>query len=493
MVGEKTSWLAKVWQLLSSRALTLYLLGMFGFYYLIVVILTGYEVATLAMGIDVWASRGGDIPGWLATSIYPKIFFLIFILNLIARLTRGIFERNLRFSQEFLESLTSDIVFQQSLYTVMNFPRKKLAEAKAEAVSNLIKSRGFKVNLIKEKEGFRLYAARGGARFWVKFLFKLGLLLFLFGFALSMMTRAGGGIAVGEQQVIESQQIKPQPIRYSWRLEKEKSEGASLTSFPWAYLTVSQVDPSLKSNFLPEGSGLIFSHNFRAEIITATRSFQERPVIVRLYPPVPFYGHYLFLYEFGIGPEIRVQTLSGEDIRRGSFFLNIFPIGKEDFFQFSGLSYTFSLKILKGTVFRGRERLVSTDVRNPIYQLKIFEGRKKVFDQPVKSQEIIRFRDYLISIPQTRFWIRLGIIRDWGLPIAFLGAILFLVGFFLWLLFIFFWVQEELFLIFTLGERYNRLYFGLKTEKLKLWSAAKRFQELTWGLDEILGSKDEKS
>jgi hypothetical protein len=264
-------------------------------------------------------------------------------------------------------------------------------------------------------------------------------------------------------------------------------------------LKINYIDPALNERFLSTNKGWIFAHRFSAEFMTGTISPQgqletaKEPVSLNVYPPVDLSGYSLFLYRLGVGPEIRIQDRSGQDIYRSLHFLNIYPAGMEDFLEVPGFPYTFSLKIVTGKVLRKGEKIVSHDIREPVYIMKIFQGKKKVYEWPVKTGETISYQDYLISIPQTNFWADLGIIQDRGLPFAFMGILLSILGILLWFLFKLFVVQEELFFVFEPEGKYNRLYLGMKSEWLKTWWAARRFQRLAREIDEILGGEIEQN
>lgn len=498
MSQAKKKWSSKIWQIASSRALTLYLLGLFGFYYLLVVVLTGREVATVTLGIDLWVGRGGDVPELLAKTAYAKLFVFALIFNFAARLFRKIGERTAKLDQRFTASITLDMIFRQPIHTVMNFSPKRTRTTKTKSVNQLLSSRGYKISSIEGEKTWCLHGSRGQFSFWSNFLFKLGLLFILAGLIVSMMSRVAGSAVIGEGQVIDARQVDPEPLRYSWLITEEQRKGASLSHFPWLGLKANYVEPALNSDFLPESKSWFFAHDFTAEFILfaaedpAAQDVREISVQVGIYPPSYLSGYYLFLYMFGIGPEIIVQDLSGRNIYQSSLFLDIYPIGQEDFFEIPELPYDFSLKIVKGPVSVNGKKLVSRDVYKPTYYLKIFEGKKKVFEQLVETGGSTSFKDFSIIIPKTGFWVGLGIVRDWGLPLAIFGCYLSLLGFLLWFFFKLFVVREELFFVLEREGKYNRLYLGLKTEWSKRWWRRRKFQQLTRELDELLGGEIEQ-
>lgn len=481
--------LDKIWQFCSSKALTLYLLGLLGAYYLTVIILTGRDVATLTRGIDIWVSQGGDLPLLLATNMWAKLFACLLILNLGARIARSLRQKDFRLAPAFAQGIDQNTIFQQPFHTVMNFQLKKTSQSKSDAVIRVLKSHGFLSNSASKGKSWRIYAIRGQVRFWPLFIMKIGLLLCLSGLVLSMMTRTGGSTTIGEGQVIGADQVKPQTVRYSWRLSSEVAKGASLSSLPWTYMKIESIDPGLNKDFSPKKNSWIFAHQVIADLVIATKSFKETSAKVRIYSPSYLSGYYLLLYRFGIGPEIRVQDATGQDIYRSSLFMNLLPVGRQDFFEVPGLPYTFSLEILKGPVKLKREMITSKDVHHPIYLLRIFRDKKEVFEQVVKPDGIVKYQDFVITIPRTRFWVGVGIIKDWGVPVVALGLTVSLIGLFFWLVLKVIINREELFFVLEPEGKYNRLYLGMKSERVKSWWSAGRFYRLAREIDEVLGGE----
>ncbi len=406
--------LKKFLDFLFSPLLTLILIGGGAVYYLLMIVLTGRETATITMEIALWQGSGGDIPTLVYESFWFKLFFLLLFLNLLGRAVRTYQKKEKKVRKK--EFLSAENIISFPNHQVFSFKSKPSELGKK--ISRLLKKSGYRV-FLKEEDNWQAKAVKNTFQIKLGLLLKISLLLLLTSLIFSFAFREGGQLFLGEGEALYGRRASLQWSNYTWTPVREKGN----LYFPFDYLGVIRIDPALKEDYRPKESWLVFKYPVKAEV-EAGLDNQPYRLTLSLYPPTFFKGYFLFLSRFGYGPLILVRNKEGKEVYRRYHKAEIFPLGSEDVLSLPLFEERLALSLERPEKSKG----VLLSPRRPVYRLKIIKGRKLILNRVLYPGELVSFKGYYLSIPETLFWVGIVILKDWGFYLFFLSLFLFLVS-----------------------------------------------------------------
>jgi hypothetical protein len=437
----------KITSFFTSPYLTIFLFALGFFPYLAYLVVKSEEAVTISLGIEILLG-GTDIPSFIAKNIFARFYFFFFLFHLFARLYVG-WKKD--FSPPQPSKINSDYIITTSLLYSVVIPGKGWRGK----VHSFLKGFSF------GEEGNKVIAWRRKSSLF-KRSWQLGLLIFLFGFLLSILSREAGFLKIGEGEIVEKTSLLS-VYRYDWLFPEKK---VSLP-LPFQRVMLQEVNPALDENLSPQG-GLIIERPVSASLLYETEG-EEGKFEVGVYPPKIFKGYVFLISEFGLGPRLYIER-NGEVYFDSYFKTKIFPgVQNEDVIEFKGLPYRISLEL---------EEKKPINLREASYKVQVFKGREKIAEGRVSPYRPLSFEGYKISIPETRFWVGLSVISDAGLYISMFGFFIFFLFLLLHLLGIVFIGDEEFYFVVEEKKRKERVFVGVKTSLFKRWKGKKRFREM---------------
>jgi hypothetical protein len=135
-------------------------------------------------------------------------------------------------------------------------------------------------------------------------------------------------------------------------------------------------------------------------------------------------GARLRIVEYGIVPNIRLEMKARPLIVDGPLLVNVFPPGVEAVYEMS--SYEFYLSVATDPYFNedGKLKNRSLNLTNPVLKLRIKWMGQTLFDGLLKEGEMIRFANMKLHFKEATQYITVGVVRDQGEWIVFIGFIL---------------------------------------------------------------------
>jgi hypothetical protein len=446
----------KRWLAVFSSRWTTVVLFLGGFLpYLAYLVFAGRESVTLVAGVEV-LTGGVDIPVLIARSFWAKAYFILFLLQLIGRFWTS-FARELALPS--LEEIDADhIVAASRFYTVV-----KPYVSWRDKVNSFFK-RGF----LKVERGQKIAFLRRPLPHF-KRAWQLGLLLVLFSFFISFISREAGILRLGEGEVVQRAALL-ETYRYDWEFpEKEKA-----LSLPFEAIILNEVEPHLDKNLQPSGGFLI------ERPITAHLSYLspkgESSFKVGVYPPALISGSFFLVSEFGLGPRLIIEE-KGQPLVDTYFKTEISP-GRRSSDQIDLADFPFRITL---TLVERKP----IDLRKAAYQfILVGEKGEKLAEGIVSPQSFLKFGHYRFFIPETRYWVGLSIVKDKGFPLFFFGLSLFTIFFLIHIGLVLFYGREKFLFVLEGRGRDKRLYLGVEASFWSRSRAEKRFRSLVKELEE---------
>ncbi len=443
------------WAVFFSRWATLVLfLG--GFLpYLAYLVFAGGESVTLVAGVEV-LTGGVDIPSIIIKSLWAKLYFLLFFLQVSGRFWLS-FKRELDLPS--LEKVDADhIVAASYLYTVI----KPQASWKDKASSF------FKKGFLKVEEGNKTAFLRQPLPHF-KRAWQLGLLLILLSFFVSFASRQAGIFHLGEGEVVQKA-ASLKTYRYDWMFPEERKP----LSLPFETVILEEVDPHLNENLQPIG-GFLIERPITAHLSYLSAS-GESNFKVGVYPPTLVGGRLFSVCEFGLGPRLVIEE-NGQLLVDTYFKTDISPVRQSsDQIELANLPFQIGLTLIEKKPI---------DLRRAAYQVTILgEKGRKLAEGKVSPQGFLRFGRYRLFIPETRYWVGLSTVKDEGLFIFFFGLFVFVIFFLLHLGGVLFYGKEQFFFAVEGRGRDKRLFLGVDASFWSRLKVRKRFRKLVKELEE---------
>jgi len=227
--------------------------------------------------------------------------------------------------------------------------------------------------------------------------FRLGLLLLLTGFLVSVTTKQMIRPLVGERDVI---------------------------AVPWSERTfpVERVRSSIRGRMLDidTGEGLF---TMEPELIL---NLDDRRVRVGAFPPARIGRTWMHVLQTGLAPGIRLRR-DGRIVREGYAALRLLPPGSTDSFELNGSPYSFLLKLApERKIRKGGVEAGVYDLTRPLYDVRVLRAGTEI--ARARSDASIRFDGLSLDVFDTDHWVLLDVVRDDGIPLVAAGLFLLAAG-----------------------------------------------------------------
>lgn len=241
-----------------------------------------------------------------------------------------------------------------------------------------LRSCGYKV----VKEGRTLGAWRGYSAFPARFLFLLGIFCLFSGIALSLTTRS-----VAREGLIE---------------------GEPLPSFLGAEGGVERITME------ELGRGAILTRDLSLQVATPSGRMS-----FGLYPPGRLNGFFVYPRYLGVAPLVR---FSGPGVPPGleSYFtLSIYPPGREDSVEIPGTPYKVFIALVQPP--SGEDPYVTGRF---VFTFRVARGEERLLEGSAPVGGAFSKNGYTIAFPDARKMVLTDFIRDPGVPLIWLAALL---------------------------------------------------------------------
>lgn len=246
-----------------------------------------------------------------------------------------------------------------------------------------------------------LWPARAG--FFMRLPLYVGLILFLFSFAMSLNFRQTKWLLVGEGD-------RPE--------------------IPWEQTAfqVVHIESALEKKALRTEESLIF--DYEPAITLADRNGIR--YTIGAFPPRLVRSTFMHILNFGIGPGVELKR-GNEVVSRGELALRLTPFGVVDSFGMQPFPYKFYVSILPNRVIqKGKETARDYDLEKPRYGVEIVKGDTVIARG--ETDTMISFDgDMSLSFFTPANWVLLEVVHDPFLVSLGVGFALFLIGIFLYL------------------------------------------------------------
>jgi cytochrome c biogenesis protein ResB len=267
------------------------------------------------------------------------------------------------------------------------------------AISQALRSSGYRVF----GSAGRFYAVKNRFSPVASLLFHLSFFLLLLGGVISMYTRFTGvlGLAAGEtfDGAVTGYSGAPRMPR--------------LGSPPDARIQVLSIAP-------------VFEANTPTGLLVRLQDEKGRVHDVDINSPYKT-GHTSFvLKDLGVAPLFVVRDASGREIDGVFVKLDVLK-GKEDHFELGG--YQFTAVFYPDYVVRdGNPGSASDDIKNPAFGLTIRKNGAVVGDKVVRPGETFPVGDRTLTLAEMRFWVKVMVVKEYGLEVVYAGFLLATIG-----------------------------------------------------------------
>lgn len=161
------------------------------------------------------------------------------------------------------------------------------------------------------------------------------------------------------------------------------------------------------------------------EISYPSSSFDKKAVL-KLNGGVRVNGARLRIKSYGIFPEA-VLRKGDRLLSRGPVMAMIFPPGTEDVIDIGG--YRVRLRVFTDPEFReGAIVNRGMEIKEPVYIVKVEWLGREIFRGALKTGEPLKLGDTTVTFTGVRQWIRVGVVKDPGENIVYLGFVLGVIG-----------------------------------------------------------------
>lgn len=392
----------RLWDLLGSRELSVFIFVMAMVYFLILLI--------FSMVVP---------PPWVQSisKLLPyKVLYILFFLNLLICEIKWIPVVIRRCRKPKPPEHKEDIERFRH--------RRRIggSEVSVEDVATVVRRKGYKTDVrdygpcdreqcneeLKDKRQFSklLYASRGRFSPMGNLLFHLSFLFLLLGFGISALYRFDGTVILAEGQGTIGQSIGYVSI-----------EKTNLLSVPEPFFEVSEIVPA----FWMEK--LLFT-DLMAEVV-----FDGEKGITRLSQPLTIDNTKVSITGLGIAPEYLLRDRDGKEVDNGFVNLNIFMPGSEDWFVIPGTSYRVILSYYPDFEQSGnRITTRSMNPLNPVFRVKVFKGERRLYNGIVKPGEEVSFANVRLSFPSFKYSGIFRVLQDRGFIFIWIGLIMMIAG-----------------------------------------------------------------
>lgn len=164
--------------------------------------------------------------------------------------------------------------------------------------------------------------------------------------------------------------------------------------------------------------------------LEAVLDFEGEQRLTRINRPLWFApASFLRLSGFGLAPRYEIVDTQGRVLESAFTKLNVFPPGQRDFLLPEQYPYRVYLEIYPDAEWTQDGVVNRTNqLREPLLVANVYRGHLAIASAPLRLREPLELEGVSIRFPEIRVWGELTYVRDLGVPVLFLGALLGLVG-----------------------------------------------------------------
>jgi cytochrome c biogenesis protein len=391
----------KLWRLLNSRKLAVYLL----FALLLVLVVSTLLPSTITVSEEHWEelARERPVAFWVASHfatpyvvrstvfIVPTVFLFFSTLACTvtrvrnwARTRKSEFEKEQAFSFSVERELTGTAgEAEEELLRVLRGKRWECAVSREGGGTEVVGQKGF------------------GLGFWGSVVFHVGLIACFLGAPVSALTVFRGEFLVTEGITT--------PLKGGFVY----SEGKDIAGLPDADVTVMDLEGRYAEGIYK----VHFGGTVRIGGMTAPFSVNN---------PVEYEGYQLTLDSFGYSPQI---TMERDGSTFFDYFLNLRQQKTGDYFDLPSEELTLFVLLFpdfyqEGTILKTRSR----EPNNPICLVRFLRGEQEVAKGLVELGGETHIGGYRVGFPELRNWAGFVVVREWGVHVLAVGMVIGLAG-----------------------------------------------------------------
>lgn len=390
-----------LWKLLNSRKFAVYLL----LAVLVVTVFSSFLPNTYTVTTEEWEeiSRSKTFVFWLASNFSTPyvvknpafiavvaFLFLSTVSCTVSRVRQWLRLRNIEFEKEKAFS-----------FSVERESSRNPEELRGDFLSMLGRKR-WECDEYEDEGSIVLEAQKGsGTGFWGSVVFHLGLVICFLAAPATALTLFRGELVLPEGETV-------------WLKEGLAShEGHDVATLPDVAVTVTDL-----RGVFAEG---VFEYYFGGTLRIGDR---EYPISVN--EPVYYRGYQLSLHEYGYTPRLVIRE-NGTPVF--DYLLNLRHSEKGDYFAFGQegqrlFVILFPDFIREGNLLGSKSR----EPRNPWAVVRFYEGDVETAKGLIRLGGTEQVGPYTVEFPELRNWANFIVVKEWGVPVVWIGMLVGLPG-----------------------------------------------------------------
>jgi len=154
------------------------------------------------------------------------------------------------------------------------------------------------------------------------------------------------------------------------------------------------------------------------------------PATTRINRPL-WLGWATFLRLTGVGYALRYELRDATGALAQTSFvkLNVFPPGQRDFFRLEGYPHRIYVQVYPDLVVDADGPTTHTmNLERPGIAVRVYRGKLEVASAVLRPGEPLAFEGLVLRVPEIRYWGKLALLSDPGVPWVVLALLLGLVG-----------------------------------------------------------------
>ncbi len=241
-------------------------------------------------------------------------------------------------------------------------------------------------------------------------LFHLSFLLCLIGGLLLVYTRFSGNLTLTEGEEFYADMTKFSIVR---------NDPVLFKALPNFGITVVKVTPRYDGS-VGTDLNVLMRLKYETEVLDVRAKVNE---------PVNKGPISILPGNIGISPLFVLKKQeSGEEVGGGYFSLKVLK-GEEDSFEFPGMPYKVYVNFFPDFAEeKGMGTTRSLEMKNPVFQLRVEQKGKTLYEGRLKPGEPAAFDGLEISCMEIRYWVDFLVVREYGKSLLFAGFLIGAVG-----------------------------------------------------------------
>lgn len=137
-------------------------------------------------------------------------------------------------------------------------------------------------------------------------------------------------------------------------------------------------------------------------------------------------GTSFVIKDYGVAPLIVLKDAAGRELDGAYVKLDLLQ-KRED--RFSMHAMDFSVELFPDHVVAdGKAQTRSLELKDPVFQFTVHEGQKLLTTATIRPGDFFPVKNYRLSMPEYRYWIRFLVVKEHGWPLLYAGFALAVVA-----------------------------------------------------------------